>query len=311
MPPTLIAGPANPALARSVAALLGVPLGPCAVSRFPDSEFHVELETSVRGADVYLLQPTAPVVEAHLMQLLLLADAARRAGAARLTAVLPYCGYARQDRRATGREPVGIRLVAEMLAAAGIQRLVGVDLHSTALEGVFPMPLEHLSAVPLLARALAPLLPGDAVVVSPDLGASKLAERYARLLDRPAAFVHKRREAGQVSARAVTGDVRGRSVVVVDDMISTGGTIAVAVRALEDAGARPGPVLAATHGLFVGDAGTALAALAPRAVVVTDSVARPEPSALPVRVETLAELLAEAVRRLHEDRSLHDLLAHA
>jgi ribose-phosphate pyrophosphokinase len=306
---TLLAGTAHPALARAVASELGVPLAEREAGRFPDGEMHVEIRTSVRGHDVYLVQPTSPPAEEFLLQLLLLADACRRAGAARLTAVMPYVAYARQDRRGTGREPVGARLLADLLATGGFHRVVAVDLHSPALEGVFTLALEHLTAVPLLARAIT--APGpNAVVVAPDLGATKLAERYARQLDLPVALVHKRRLTGErVTVRGVTGEVRGRVPLVVDDMITTGGTIEAAVGAVLEAGSADEVVVAATHGLFVGEAVRRLAALPLSEVLVTDSVAG-ETGALRVRRVTLAPLLAEAIRRLHDDRSLADLLVH-
>lgn len=306
---TLLAGTSNPALAAEVAARLGVPLADRVASAFPDGELHVELGTSVRGHDVYLLQSTTPAADTHLFQLLLLADACRRAGAARLTAVMPYVAYARQDRRGAGREPVGARVVAELLATGGFQRVVAVDLHSPALEGVFTVPVEHLSAVPLLVAALPRL--DDAVVVAPDLGATKLAERYARLLDLPVALVHKRRLTGErVTVRGVTGEVRGRMPLVVDDMITTGGTLEAAISALLDAGCRRDIVVSASHGLFVGEAARRLSVLPVRDVVVTDSVASCPPEDLPVRRVGLAPLLADAVRRLHEGRSLGDLIVH-
>lgn len=307
---TVLAGTANQALAERVAAELGLSLGEREAFPFPDGEQHVEIGGSVRGHDVYLIQPTSPAAETHLFQLLLLADACRRAGAARLTAVMPYVAYARQDRRGSGREPVGARVVAELLATGGLHRVVAVDLHSPALEGMFTVPLEHLSAVSLLVAALRPL-PDSAVVVAPDLGATKLADRYARQLDLPVVLVHKRRLSGErVSVRGVTGDVRGRIPLVVDDMITTGGTIEAAITALLEAGCHQDIVVAATHGLFVGEAVRRLAALPIRDIVVTDSVASSEADGLRVRRVSLAPLLADAIRRLHEDRSLGDLIVH-
>jgi ribose-phosphate pyrophosphokinase len=308
----LLAGTSNPALAAAIAARLDLPLAEREASRFPDGEMHVEIRTSVRGCDVYLLQSAGPPAEEHLFQLLLLADACRRAGASRLTAVVPYLGYARQDRRATGREPVGARVVADLLAAGGIQRTVAIDLHSTALEGVFGMPLEHLTAVPLLCEALRPALGAEAVLVAPDLGATKLAERYARVLGLPVALVHKRRLSGErVTVRGVTGDVRGRAPVVVDDMITTAGTMEAAIGAVLDAGARPEVIVAATHGLLVGGAAERLGPLPITRIVTTDSVAAPEAGALPYERVPLAPLLADAIGRLHDDRSLSELIVHA
>ncbi|MBI4322551.1 MAG: ribose-phosphate pyrophosphokinase, partial [Chloroflexi bacterium] len=194
---TLFSGTANPTLAGAVAAKLGLGLGSLLVDRFPDGELHVSLRESVRGLDVYLLQPASPPVAENLVELLLMADACRRSGAAHVTAVVPYLGYARQDRRVKDGEPIGARVVADAIASGGVQRLIVVDLHNPALEGFFGVPLEHLSAVSLLAEALRPMLPQRAVLVAPDLGAVRLAELYAVLLDLPAATVHKVRLSGE------------------------------------------------------------------------------------------------------------------
>jgi ribose-phosphate pyrophosphokinase len=312
MPLTIFAGSANVPLAAAVAEPLGVPLGRRLVHRFPDGELHVELQESVRGHDVYVLQSTSPPVEAHLLELWFLADACRRAGAAHLTAIVPYFGYARQDRRASGREAVGARLIADLFAASGLQRLVAVDLHSAPLEGFFAMPVEHLSAVALLAEAVRPLLPANAVVVAPDLGAVKLAERYSRGLHRPMALVDKERLSGEaVRVRRVVGRVEGCPVLVVDDMLSTGGTVQAAIQALLAAGCAPEVTVAVSHGLFVGPAVERLRDLPIRRLLATDSVAAPAQLPLPVHGVSLAPLLAEAIRRLHGQQSLGDLLLHA
>ena len=309
---TLFTGQANQPLAEAIAGRLGCDLGRCLVERFPDSELHVELQTSVRGHDVYLIQPTSPPADEHLMEILQLADACRRAGAARVTAIVPYFAYARQDRRASGRESVSARLMADLIKAGGIQRVVAVDLHTASLEGFFGVPLEHLTAVPLLADAIRPWLPDNPVVVSPDLGAVKLAERYAHHLDAPVAVVHKLRiSAEEVRVRGVVGAVRGRTPVVVDDMISTGGTIAAAVQALVAAGASSDVLVVASHALLVGKAVEHLRALPVRQLVATDSVPRPANLPLPLHSASLAPLLAEAIARLHRDESLAELLGHA
>lgn len=308
---TVFAGSANVPLAVAVAKQLEVPLGSRRVQRFPDGELHVELQESVRGHDVYLLQPTSPPVEAHLLELWFLADACRRAGAAHLTAVVPYFGYARQDRRASGREAVGARLIADLFAASGLQRLVAVDLHSASLEGFFAIPVEHLSAVPLLADAVGPLLAPNTVVVAPDLGAVKLAEHLARCLHLPMAIVDKERLTGEeVRVRRVVGRVEGCPVLVVDDMISTGGTVQAAIQALMAAGCAPEVTVAASHALFVGPAVARLRELPIRRLVATDSVAAPEQLPFPVHTVSLAPLLAEAIRRLHAQQSLGDLILH-
>jgi ribose-phosphate pyrophosphokinase len=309
---TVLGGPAHPLLARAVAEHAGVPLGACELQRFPDGELHVQVEESVRGHDVYIVQPTSPPVEEHLLALLLMADACRRAGAARLTAVVPYFGYARHDRRAHGREAVAARLVADLMRAGGLQRVVALDLHGSTLEGFFGIPLEHLSAVPLLAAAARPLVEAQSVVVAPDLGAAKLADRYAQILGLPVALVHKVRLTGQdVSVRAVTGQVEGKKPLIVDDMISTAGTVEAALEAVLAAGARPEPVVVATHGLFVGPAAQRLPALSARRILTTDSVApRPRPG-VPFDVVTVGALLATAIERLHREQSLSELVVHA
>jgi ribose-phosphate pyrophosphokinase len=312
MPFTIFTGSANVSLAAAVAEQLEVPLGRRLVYHFPDGELHVELQDSVRGHDVYLLQSTSPPGEAHLLELWFLADACRRAGAAHLTAVVPYFGYARQDRRASGREAVGARLIADLFAASGLQRLVAVDLHSATLEGFFALPVEHLSAVALLAEAVRPLLTPNTVVVAPDLGAVKLAERYSRDLHLPMALVDKERLSGEaVRVRRVVGRVEGCPVLVVDDMLSTGGTVQAAIQALVAAGCAPEVTVAVSHGLFVGPVTERLRTLPIRRLLTTDSVTMPTHLPCPVHGVSLAPLLAEAIRRLHHQQSLNDLILHA
>jgi len=296
-----VAGSAHPELAAAVAAALGVAPWPATVGRFPDGEVQVELREPVRGRDVFLLQPTSPPVDDNLVELLLLADACRRAGAARLTAVVPYFGYARQDRRTRGLEPIAARVVADLLRTAGLDRLVAVDLHSPTVEGFLSFPLEHLTAVPLLAEAVRRDVPADCVVVAPDLGAVKLAERYAALLGAPLAIVAKTRLGpSQVKAEDVIGDVAGRTPLIVDDMISTGGTVEAAVKAAVRAGSHADFVVAATHGVFSGACAATLAALPLRRLVVTDSVPARAGAPEADRV-SVAPLLAEAILRLHRD----------
>ncbi|HUL02157.1 MAG TPA: ribose-phosphate pyrophosphokinase [Gemmatimonadales bacterium] len=308
---TLFTGTANPALGQAVADALGVPLGRADVSCFPDGELHVELQETVRGHDVYVLQPTSPPVERHLLEVLLLADACRRAGAARITGVVPYFGYARQDRRASGRAALGARVVADLIETRGFARLVALDLHAPAIEGFFSTPLEHLTAVPVLVGALGKSRPGNGVVVAPDLGATKLAGRYAKALMLPVAIVHKVRESGtDVEVRGITGDVHDRSPIIVDDMISTGGTIAAAAAALIAAGCEPALTVVASHALLVGPAVGRLRALRLRRLIVSDSVTLPEVQLPGMETASVAPLLGDALSRLHHDRSLNDLLVH-
>lgn len=300
--PTLIAGTANERLSAHIADELGVALCTREIQRFPDGELHVEIRQSVRGRDVYVVQSTSHDVDARLVELLFLADACRRAGAARLTAVVPYFGYARQDRRARGREAVGAAVVANLIEAAGFSRILAIDLHAPAIEGVFRIPVEHLSAVPLLAASLRPT--PDSVIVAPDLGAAKLAERYAALLHLPVVVLHKTRVTGSdVSLHGIIGDITDRAPIIIDDMITTGGTIEAAARGLLAAGCQPHLSIAVSHGLFVGPAIARLHALPIRQLATTDSV---EPSHVPAhfRVVPLAPLLADAIRRLNRDQSL-------
>ncbi|MFZ2177180.1 MAG: ribose-phosphate diphosphokinase [Rhodococcus sp. (in: high G+C Gram-positive bacteria)] len=303
----IVSGTANRPLADAIANTLRLGLAGCTVERFPDGELRPTVE-SVRGADVYVVQPTAPPVNERIVELLLLLDACRRAGAARVTAVVPYFGYARQDRRDRAGQAVGARVIADALAAGGADRLVVVDPHTTALEAMCDFPVEMLTAVPVLAAMLMQTTAEGTVVVAPDLGAVKLAEHYASRLHASVAVVRKHRESGSVvHAEELVGDVRERPAIVIDDMISTGSTIETAVRLLLDQGAAPGIVVAATHGPLIEAATGRLRDLHLRRLVVTDTVAQQD-TAPPVHVCSLAPLLGEAIARLHGDQALDDLL---
>jgi ribose-phosphate pyrophosphokinase len=306
----VVTGTANPALAQAVVDCLETGLAPCEVVRFPDGELRPVVD-SVRGDDVYVLQPTGPPVNDHLVELLLLLDACRRAGAARLTAVVPYFGYARQDRRDRPGAAVAAHVAAQAIASAGADRVVVVDPHTTALEAMSAAPVEMLTAAGVLGSALSAVVPADAVLVAPDLGAVKLAERYARLLGLPVAIVRKRRLTGiDVEADELVGDVTDLTPVVVDDMISTGGTVEAAVRVLVEHCATPDAIVAASHGPLVDSAVVRLNGLPLRRLFVTDSVARHR--GLPLisaEVCSIAPLLADAIVRLHHGQHLDDLLA--
>ena len=306
----ILAGSANLSLAESIARNVNVELVRRVLERFPDGELHIELQESVRGHDVYLVQPTCPPVDEHLFELFLMADACHRAGAIHLTAVIPYFGYARQDRRARGREPLSARLIADLLGKSGIQRMVAVDLHSQGVESAFAIPVEHLSAVNILADALRSSVQRNAVIVSPDLGAVKMAERYAKLLDLPVAIIHKTRLSGaEVSVQRIVGDVRDKQVLIVDDMISTGGTIEKAIKALLEAGClSSGIKVAASHGLLVGPAAERLGKLPIERIHVSDSVPRPEQFSVPIQVSSLERLLGETIQRLHASESIAGLI---
>ena len=312
-PPCLIAGSANPALADAISARLGIPLLERRIERFPDGETYVRVGSSVRGRDAYIIQPTCSPVNDTLFELLLLIDTLRRASAGRLTAIVPYYGYARQDRKFTGREPITSKLVANLITAAGANRIVAIDLHSPAIQGFFDIGMDHLTAIPLLADYLTERCPTESVVVSPDTGGVKRADLYARLLNLPIAILHKRREsASKVEMAAVIGDIRGKCPIIVDDIIATGGTIRQAVDTLLANGARPEVRIVATHGVFAGDAHQVLQHPAIAEIIVTDSIPIPDDlrAALPtLRVVSVADLLANAIRRLHTGLSLSELFA--
>jgi ribose-phosphate pyrophosphokinase len=300
----IVSGSANPRLAGAVANHLGVEFDGCTLDRYPDGELRPTVE-NVCGADVYVVQPTAPPVNEHIIELLLLLDACRRARAARVTAVVPYFGYARQDRRTAAGQAIGSTVVADAIAAAGADRLVVVDPHTPGLEAQCRIPVETLTAVPTLSHQLAAELPDAAVVVAPDLGAVKLAEQYAAVLHGSVAVVRKQRESGAtVSALDIAGEVHGRPAVIIDDMITTGATIEAAVGLLRLRGAAPDIVVAATHGLLVHAAASCLRDLGLRRVLVTDTVA-PRDAGAVIQVCSIAPTLAEAIACLHNDTPLH------
>jgi ribose-phosphate pyrophosphokinase len=304
----IFAGTANPELAANVARELGVRLGACAVERFPDGETSVRLDEPVRGREVFVVQPTSPPVNEHLFELLAFADACRRASAERVTAVVPYFGYARADKRNGRREAITASMVADLMQAVGIGHVVTVDVHTPQTEGFFRVPVDNLSAVGVLADALRERLPAGAVVVSPDAGRVKMATEFAVRLSTPVVVLHKRRESGtETRVTHVVGDVRDRPCLVVDDMISTGGTIVESVKALLEAGARPEMTVASTHGLLLDGAREKLTRAGVREVFVTDTVPATEKGWPQLRVISVAPLVAAAIRRFLSDGSLGDL----
>ena len=309
---TLYAGSAVPALAQKVAGLLGMRLGNPSLEHFPDGEVHVNLQESVRGRDVYVIQSTCPPVNENIMELLVLLDACRRAAAKRVTAIVPYFGYARQEKKSQGREPITARLVADILTAAGAERILTVEIHSPAIQGFFNIEMDNLTATPLLVEYLRRFSRDRLIVVAPDAGRVKMAEKFARALDLPLGVLVKSRLRGtEVEMKQVIGEVAGRKAIIVDDMISTGGTIGRAVEALEGAGARPGAIVVAVHPLLVGDAVARLNRAGVADLVVTDSVPLgPEKVAglqAKVHVQSIAALLADTIRCLSEDLPISPL----
>lgn len=284
-------------MGESLARELGQPLGRAIFERFPDGELHVVLSDEVAGTDVVLVQSLVAPVGDKLLELVLLADACRRAGAKSVTAALPYFAYSRQDRSTRMGEALGGEVLARLVSTAGFSRIATVDLHSEAAQGWFAAPLEHLTATSALAEAVRPFLAPGSVVVSPDLGGSRRAERVASALKLPLAVLHKTRHSGhEVAIHEVLGDVRGKSVVLVDDMISTGGTLVAAVNALGAAGCAPNPIVLATHALLVERATERLAHARIGRLVHTDSVPGPGETPFPRIVVPVAPLFAQALR---------------
>jgi ribose-phosphate pyrophosphokinase len=306
----LIAGTAALELASQVARELGVTLTPCRIEQFPDGEISVEIGESVRRREVVIIQPTSPPVNDHLMELVLLADACRRAAASHITAIVPYFGYARSDRRQGRRAPVSASAVASLLEGSGIGHVVTFDVHAPQLEGFFSIPTDDIETMSVMDSALAPLLDAGTVIVAPDLGAVRRARDVSRRLQRPMALCLKRRHNGaEVEVTGVVGDVSGHTCIIVDDMISTGATVVESVRALRAAGAREVRAVVATHAVFAPGAATRLADAGVRDVVVTDTVA-PTGTAWPGtplrQVVSVAPLLARVIRRLEAGESLRE-----
>lgn len=301
----LFAGSANAALAEGVARQLGVSLGECEVDRFPDGEVAVRLNTSVRRKEVFIVQPTSPPVDENLVELLCFADAARRAAADRVTAVIPYFGYARADKRHGRREAITARMIGDILQAVGVRHVITVDLHAAQIEGFFSIPVDNLKAVGLLADATGRKIHDDAVVVAPDEGRVRMATRHAGALGRPLVVVHKQRESGtETHVKRIVGDVEGRSCLIVDDMIATGGTLSATIDALLDAGARPDIMVAATHGLLVGGARRKLDRDEISEVLVTDTARPGESDWDKLTVITAAPLIAHAIHQFVIDGSI-------
>jgi ribose-phosphate pyrophosphokinase len=305
---SLFSGTGNMDLAEAVAREMRVPLGARAIERFPDGELTVRLLEAVRQNEVFILQPLSPPVNEHLVELLVFADASRRAAASRITAIVPYMGYARADKRHGRREPITARMVADLMQAVGIDHVLTVDLHVPQIEGFFHVPVDSLTAVPTLYKALGEGLPPDAVVVAPDAGAMRMATEYAHRIGTPVVVLHKRRETGtETKVTHLVGDVKEKACLIVDDMISTGGTMAESIEALLAAGARPEITIAATHGLFLPGAREKLAHPAVRRVYVTDTVPVNQKDWPQLRVVSIAPLIAAAVQRFVRDVSISDL----
>jgi ribose-phosphate pyrophosphokinase len=300
----IFSGSANPALAQAIAQQIGVPLGDMQIGRFSNGEVRVMIRDNVRGCDVFVIQPTCDPVNENLMELLVMLDAFRRASPQRVTAVIPFYGYARQDRKTSGREPITAKLVANLLTTAGADRILTMDLHAPQIQGFFDIPLDHLLSVPILAKYFRDLGLKDGIIVAPDAGGGNRARDLAERLDMPIGFIDKRRpEPGVSEVTHVIGKVRDRTCIMVDDMIDTGGTIAAASVALLEHGARE-IYVACTHPVLSGPGMARLQAAPIREVVVTDSIPLRADAGQRFRVLSVAPLLGEAITRIHEDESV-------
>jgi len=306
----LFTGNANPELANEITKVLGSPLGEARVSRFSDGETFCEVRENVRGLDTYVVQPTSSPVNDNVMELLILCDALRRASAASITAVIPYYGYARQDRKVAPRTPITSKLVADVLVAAGATRVVCVDLHAGQIQGFFNIPFDHLYALPVfLDDYLKTRFDSNACVISPDAGGVERARAYSKRLGASLAIVDKRRERANVSeVMNIIGDVEGLDCIIVDDIIDTAGTLCNAARALMEFGARS-VVACATHGVFSGPAIQRIQESPLKEVVVTNSIAPSEEARAceKIKVLSIGRLLGEAIRRIHNSDSVSSL----
>ena len=306
----LFTGNANPQLAQEITQVLGSPLGEARVSRFSDGETFCEVRENVRGLDTYVVQPTSSPVNDNVMELLILCDALRRASAASITAVIPYYGYARQDRKVAPRTPITSKLVADVMVTAGVTRAVCVDLHAGQIQGFFNIPFDHLYALPVFLDDYLKLrFDESACVISPDAGGVERARAYSKRLGASLAIVDKRRERANVSeVMIIIGDVEGKDCIIVDDIIDTAGTLCNAARALMDYGAKS-VVACASHGVFSGPAIQRIQESALKEVVVTNSIAPSEEARAcdKIKVLSIGRLLGEAIRRIHNSDSVSSL----
>ncbi|AFZ14631.1 ribose-phosphate pyrophosphokinase [Crinalium epipsammum PCC 9333] len=305
----LFSGSANLQLSQEIARYLGMDLGPMLRKRFADGELYIQIQESIRGCDVYLIQPTCQPVNDHLMELLIMIDACRRASARQITAVMPYYGYARADRKTAGRESITAKLVANLITQAGADRILAMDLHSAQIQGYFDIPFDHVYGSPVLINYLASKQLSDLVVVSPDVGGVARARAFAKKLnDAPLAIVDKRRQAHNVAeVMNVIGDVAGKTAVLVDDMIDTGGTISEAARILRQQGARQ-VYACATHAVFSPPAIERLSSGVFEEVIVTNTIPVPESDRFEqLTLLSVANVLGETIWRIHEDTSVSSM----
>ena len=295
-------------LAKKIADQMGLPLGRCEVSTFSDGEIAVSIHETVRGSDVFIVQSTNAPVNNNLMELLIMIDAMKRASAGRITAVMPYYGYARQDRKSKSRDPITAKLVADLITAAGADRVLTMDLHAAQIQGFFDIPLDHLVGMPILARMFETREIDDLVVVSPDLGSVTRARNFANLLDAPIAIIDKRRPKANVSEiMNIIGDINGKNVVIIDDIIDTAGTLCNAANALMERGAKSVRACA-THGVLSGPAIQRIQDSALEEIILLDTIQLPEEKRIEkIKQTTVATIFADAIRRIYADQSVSTL----
>lgn len=308
--PTIVfSGNSHPQLAEAICKYLKMKLGKARIGRFPDGEKIIKLESDVRGKDCYIVQSTCDPVDDNLVELLIFLDCLRRASAARITAVVPYFGYARQDRKDEGRVPITAKLVANLITTAGANRLLSMDLHAHQLQGFFDIPVDNLTAEPVIVRYLKAKKLQNLTVVAPDVGNMKTASRYASALGAELAIIHKRRLSGaEIACEEIIGQVEGRNIVMVDDMITTAGTICGAAEQLKNRGA--GTIVAgATHGVLAGPAVERILKAPLDEIIITDTVPMNKKcqTLKNLKVLSVAELLGEAVQRIHLNQSVSSM----
>lgn len=303
----IFSGSAHPQLAADIAAYLGQPMGDAIVTSFPDGETFVKINDNIRGRDVFIVQPSCPPTNQNIMELLIMVDAARRASADRITAVIPFFGYARQDRKDQPRVPITAKLVANILVASGVQRVLTMDLHAQQLQGFFDIPVDHLYALPVMVEHIRTMNIPNLVVVSPDVGGVKMASTYAEALGAGLAIVVKRRRsATEVDALHVIGEVEGKNVLIIDDLTETAGTLTSAAKILRTLGV--GDIYAGvSHAVLSDLAVQRLRGSEIKELITTDSVPVHQEEGDRVRVLSIAELLGEGIRRIHGDESVSSL----
>jgi ribose-phosphate pyrophosphokinase len=303
----IFAGTSNPPLAAAIAKSIGADLGKCTVSAFPDGETFVKIEENVRGEDVFLVQSTSPPTNHHLMEMFIMMDALRRSSASRITAVLPYYGYARQDRKDQPRVPITAKLVANLLVAAGANRVLAVDLHAQQIQGFFDIPVDHLYAAPVMYDYLRSKNLKNLVVVSPDVGGIKMAHAYAEVMESGLAIVAKRRKSPtEIESMTIIGEVRGKTVLMVDDLTETAGTLTTAAALLKEKGAKK--IIACVTHAILNDLGIQrLRKSVIDELITTDTVLRPAIKGIKITTLSVAGLLGEAIKRIHNNSSVTSL----